>query len=407
MSLPVVEFIRTDADHQGRAAAKLPPLPPLKSMDGLYLHVPFCFHRCHYCDFFSVVDRVGPDAPGNRQDAFIAALLREITTHAEAAEHGLRPDTLFVGGGTPTLLRPDLWQILLKQLSELGVLKRITEFTVEANPETVTHELAAVLAGGGVNRVSIGAQSFEPTHLKTLERWHDPASVARAVKHFREAGIRRINLDLIFGIPGQSVADFDADLDAALHLGVEHLSCYGLTYEPNTALTTRLRQGKVTRCDEEVEAAMYEHAMDRLAAAGFEHYEVSAWAKPGERCRHNLHYWRNGDWLGIGPGAASHVQGVRWKNKPHLEQYLAASPRPPIVDWEQLDARGRADEQLMMGLRLREGVTRAWLDEAFAPRAADIERLITSGFLEQDEQHTRLTRRGLLVADSVIGALIG
>jgi len=369
--------------------------------------VPFCFHRCHYCDFYSVVDRADPTAPDSQQPAFLDALRRELTARVESAEHGLRPESVFVGGGTPTLLRPDLWRILLTHLSESSLLERVAEFTVEANPETVTPELANVLAAGGVDRVSLGAQSFDPAHLRTLERWHDPASVRRAVEHFRGAGIRRINLDLIFAIPGQSVADFDHDLAAALDLGVEHLSCYGLTYEPNTALSTRLRQGKVTPCAEATEMRMYEHAMDRLAGAGFEHYEISAWARPGQRSRHNLHYWRNDDYLGIGPGAASHVQGVRWKNKPHLDQYIARSPDAPISEREQPDARGRADERLMMGLRLRDGVDRAWLHEAFAHRADELQRLIAAGLLEQDQQHTRLTRRGLLVADSAIGSLIG
>jgi len=370
--------------------------------------VPFCFHRCHYCDFYSVVDRASPDDADSRQPAFLEALRRELAARVEAAGHGgLAPDSLFVGGGTPTMLRPDLWRVLLSDLSESGLLRRAAEFTVEANPETVTPQLADVLAGGGVDRVSLGAQSFDPAHLRTLERWHDPASVRRSIEHLRAAGIRRFNLDLIFGIPGQSVADFDHDLAAALELGVEHLSCYGLTYEPNTALTTRLRQGKVTRCDEAVEAAMYEHAMDRLAAAGFEHYEISAWARPGQQSRHNLHYWRNDDYLGVGPGAASHVRGVRWKNKPHLDQYIAASPDPPISELEQPGARGRADEQLMMGLRLREGVAGAWLERAFAHQTQALARLEAGGFLERVGENTRLTRRGLLVADSVIATLIG
>lgn len=379
----------------------------VRAIDGLYLHIPFCFHRCHYCDFYSVVDRVGPDEAGTRQDAFCDALCREL--HARCTESGavLRPDSVFVGGGTPTLLRPELWRRLLARMAGLGLLERVREFTVEANPETVTEKLARTLAAGGVNRVSLGAQSFSPTHLKTLERWHDPASVARAVGRFRDAGIERMNLDLIFAIPGQRLDDFDADLTAALALGVDHLSCYGLTYEPNTKLTTRLRQGQVTACDEALEAAMYEHAMDRLAAEGFEHYEVSAWARPGRRSAHNLHYWRNDAWLGVGPGAASHVQGVRWKNKPHLEQYIAASPTPPVTEVERLDAPGRADERLMMGLRLREGVEAQWLDRAFAGKAQAVAEFAAMGMLERAGGRVRLTRRGLMVADSVIGSLIG
>jgi len=400
--LPVFEFIRAGAPHQGESAAVPAPVQGGKSIRGLYLHVPFCFHRCHYCDFYSVVER--PEQADAAQADFTAALAREIADRA--ARLSPRPDTVFVGGGTPTLLTPPHWRTLLGALQAGRLLAGVDEFTVEANPETVTAELADVLAEGGVTRASIGAQSFNPRHLKTLERWHEPANVSRSVNRFRDAGIERLNLDLIFAIPGQTLDDFAADLDAAIGLGVEHLSCYALTFEPNTAMTTRLGQGRITRTPEDLEAAMYELAMDRLADAGFEHYEISAWARPGTQSRHNLHYWRDDDYLGLGPGAASHVAGMRWKNKPHLGQYVAASPGHPVVDVESLDERGRAGEALMMGLRLREGVDTAWLETAFADRSDDLSMLHESGLLERAGQRTRLTRRGLLVADSVLARLI-
>lgn len=402
LSLPVAEFIRPEAAGQGEPGVW--PVPPDggKSIRGLYLHVPFCFHRCHYCDFYSVV---AAEAEAQAQQAaFTAALTWEIADRAAGLE--ARPDTVFTGGGTPTLLAPGHWRTLLAALREAGLLEAVDEFTVEANPETVTAELAQTLAAGGVTRASIGAQSFNPVHLKTLERWHDPANVRRSIDHFRAAGIDRLNLDLIFAIPGQSLDDFAADLDAALGLGVEHLSCYALTFEPNTAMTTRLAKGQITRTPEELESAMYELAMDKLAAAGFEQYEISAWARPGAQSRHNLHYWRDEDYLGLGPGAASHVAGVRWKNKPHLPQYIAGSPKHPVVEVETRDAAGRAGDRLMMGLRLREGVETAWLNAAFAERADDLAMMRDAGLLEDDADRTRLTRRGLLVADSVLARLI-
>lgn len=323
--------------------------------------------------------------------------------------YDLQPRSVFVGGGTPTYLRPELWTQLLHSLREFSFLDAVTEFTVEANPETVTPQLAGLLARGGVNRVSLGAQSFHPHLLKTLERWHDPANVGRAVRTLRDAGISNINLDLIFAVPGQDLAMLDLDLDHALALEPTHLSCYGLTYEPNTAITQRLKMGQVQPVDEDVEAAMYRRVMQRLAEAGFEHYEVSNWARPGRRCEHNLLYWRNGNWLGAGPSAASHVDGRRWKNAPHLGRYLDAADAPPIVDDETLTPERRVGEQLMLRLRLMEGAPLDWLHGLLPPRDARwamIDELETLQMLHRRDGHLRLTDRGLMVADSVIARLL-
>lgn len=377
-------------------------------MRGLYLHVPLCFHKCHYCDFYSVEHDA--DSPQGRdgQARFTDALLAECRTWAD-----LRPRTIFVGGGTPTLLAARHWRRLLDALRAMGVLHHVDEFTVEANPETVSDDLAATLAAGGVNRVSIGCQSFNPAHLKTLERWHDPRNVSVAMDRFRAHGIRRINLDLIFGIPGQTAEDVAADLEAALALRPTHLSYYGLTYEPNTAMTQRLRQGRFEPVAEAVEGRMYDLIRRRLAEVGFEQYEISAWAGPSasgdgsdgdERCRHNLTYWTSGDYVGLGPGAASHVQGRRWKNAPRLSDYLVGSPHPAIVDAEVLTPRQQAVERLMMGLRLREGVTCASLPPDL-PDPARVQALIDLGLLDRTPTHLRLTDRALPVSDSVIAEL--
>ena len=370
----------------------------------LYLHIPFCFHKCHYCDFYSIVD--SPEA-NNRQGLFLSALLKELAYRSQQVV--LRPHTLFIGGGTPTFLQPALWEQLLTRLHELKLLDNLVEFTVEANPETVTPELMRLLKQGGVNRISMGAQSFQPDLLKTLERWHDPASVALAVDHARQAGIDNINLDLIFAIPGQTLPQLDADLDALLSLQPDHVSCYNLTFEPGTAMLEKLKQGKVHKLDEDLEKEMYQRVIDRLAQAGFEHYEISNWAGKGGPCEHNLHYWANDHWLGLGPAAASHVNGWRWKNVPHLGQYLAHTGQPAVMDVEHLPSDRQIGEVLMMGLRLRQGVKRSWLSQHLPPadpRHAVIDDLLGLDMLALTPTHLHLTQRGLFVADAVIARLL-
>lgn len=397
----------------------------------MYLHLPFCFHKCHYCDFYSVVDRADQD----RQATFTDALIAELRGWSERLE-GWRPRTIFAGGGTPTYLRPELWTKLLEVMRDLGLIEQCVEFTVEANPETVTPALMRQLAAGGVNRVSIGAQSFQRESLEALERWHDPDNVPRAVDACRAAGIDNLSLDLIFAIPGQTLAMLDDDLSSLVALRPTHLSTYGLTYEPNTPLTARLRLGKVIAIDEDTQRAMYQHVLDRLDTEGFEHYEVSNWAKRGSgaggrgsgrigegfsrpqtpdpkprttRCAHNLAYWHNLNWLGVGPGAASHVEGHRWRNVPNLSTYLATSPRPATIDHERLPPDQQVGERLMLGLRLAEGLPLSWIEQHIAPtdhRHDSIDEMIDINMLERTDGHLRLTRRGLFVADSVIAKLL-
>lgn len=380
-------------------------------VDALYMHLPFCFHKCHYCDFFSVVEPQGQAAP--KQQAFTDALVAELEHHA--AQNPIRPLTIFAGGGTPTYLRVELWKQLLDAMHRLSLFASCQEFTVEANPETVTPELMHTLVAGGVNRVSIGAQSFDRTSLKALERWHEPESVPRTVEICRDVGLTNFSLDLIFAIPGQTLAMLEKDLDALLALKPTHLSTYGLTYEPNTPLTAKLRVGQVNPIDENLERDMYQLIITKLEAAGYEHYEVSNWAlkpKPtissaDHRCQHNLAYWHNKNWLGVGPAAASHIDGQRWRNSPNLPKYLAATPTPPTQDHEQLDATGRFGEQLMLGLRLREGIDANWFDQHCRNDQRDAaNEWITLGLLQRTDDRLRLTRTGLFVADSVIAKLL-
>lgn len=377
---------------------------PGRSVHGLYVHIPFCFHKCHYCDFYSFVDTRG------QQPAFVRRLREEIRAAREYLDRPMQ--TVFVGGGTPTLLAPELWRELLEGLTGDISLEPGCEFTVEANPETVDRALLEVLLAGGVNRISIGAQTFHAGHLVTLERHHDPAAVGRSVRLVREAGISNVNIDLIFAIPGQTLDHWQADLRAALDLEPAHISCYGLTYEPNTPLTRKLRAGLITRADQELEAAMYETAMEMLAAEGLEHYEVSNWARPQRQCRHNLLYWRNDSWWPLGPSASGHVAGTRWKNVPHLGAYLDRGPLPPITDVERLDEDGRIGETLMLGLRLTAGIADDRLGDLLsrgtrAPqRRAAVERHTDSGLLGRTAGRLHLTHRGLLLADTVLADLL-
>jgi oxygen-independent coproporphyrinogen-3 oxidase len=348
-------------------------------------------------------------------------LVRELRAQSHFATGPI--ETIFVGGGTPSLLRPDLWEQLLKALHEQLDLSSIRdgsgEFSVECNPETVTPELAEVLQRGGVNRASLGAQSFNPKHLKTLERWHDPAKVSSAIETLRNAGIHRCSLDLIYAIPGQSMSEWDNDLATALSMPIEHLSAYALTYEPGTAMTARLVRGEFTQAPDDLETDMYTHALDVLRADGLERYEVSNHARPGAQCQHNLAYWRQDDWLAIGPSASGHFRAHRWKNTPRLDDYLKLDEEgfAPVCVHEPPDARRELMDLLMTGIRLSEGVDAHealaiadQLQSGDALRRAAIMCTDQGWLRNSDAPRWELTDEGFLFADRVarefIGALI-
>ncbi len=398
--------LRLHDDAAGAATSLDAAIPPGRhAARGLYVHVPFCFHKCHYCDFYSFVDREG------RAGAYLDRLERDLAWIGARTAGAI--ETVFVGGGTPTLLEADELARLTAAIGRLPLASGV-EWTVEANPETIDAGKAAALVAGGVNRVSIGAQSFDPRHLKTLERWHDPASVGRAVSTLREAGVANLNLDLIFGIPGQSLAEWRDDLARALALHPEHLSCYGLTYEPNTAMTKRLLKGEFEPCDDEVEAEMYDATRTMLAGAGFAQYEISNHARAGRECRHNLVYWRNEPWWAIGPSASGFVAGHRFKVVPRLGDWLARATDdapPVVVDHEPPDEARHASEALMLGLRLAEGID-AELERravALAPARAEVfAEALAAGLLERDAGAGRLrfTARGMALANEVLVRLV-
>mgnify|MGYP005852862365 CR=1 FL=1 len=370
------------------------------TVDALYVHVPFCWRVCGYCDFYSEVF----DRP--RIEPLVDALGRELDSYRARVD--LRPRTIFIGGGTPTTLPPPTLARLLAACRQDARTGPDFEFTVEANPATVTPAIAETLAAGGVTRVSIGAQSFDPAELAILDRQHRPEQVAQTVATCREHGLTHISLDLIFAIPGQTLAGWRANLRTALELDPEHLSCYGLTYEPGTPLHERWQAGAVQRVDSDVEADMYEATIDDLAAAGLPQYEISNYARPGAECRHNLVYWRNEPYLGIGPSAAGFVDETRYRNVPDTAAYVAAitAGRSPRVEEERLDPLARQRETAMLGLRLRAGIDRAAFRARFGVDATDtfatvIARYVADELLEVTDTHIRLTRRGVLVADRV------
>ena len=375
-----------------------------------YVHVPFCAHHCGYCDFAVTA--------GNDHliDLYLEAVAAELATLG--TPH--RVESLFIGGGTPTHLSADqlrrLLEVVTRWLPPLLTSSRKDEvereFSIEANPDSLAEEKAAVMAAFGVNRVSLGVQSFQAGALATLDRRHSPEHVAHAVAAARKH-IPVVSLDLIFGAPGSTLAGWVSDLDAALAFDPPHVSTYGLTYEKGTPLWKQRHRGALVPVPEDDELAMYEHAMDRLAAAGFEQYEISNFARPGFRCRHNERYWANEAYYGFGVGAARYINGARELNVRDTRLYIrkALAGEPVAFQREELPPRARAFETMATQLRRAEGIGRARfreqtgfdLDE-LAPAALTL--LADTGVTTDDGASVRLTRRGKCVADAAVAELL-
>ena len=365
---------------------------------GLYVHIPFCFHKCHYCDFYSIT-RQTPE----RMSRFVDLLLRQAEEYSP-----WQPRTVFFGGGTPSLLPPQDMERLLRGLAERIDLTTMDEWTVECNPATLTRDYCVMLRQLGVNRLSFGAQSFDSNELKILERHHDPEDVPRSLEMARSAGFERLNIDLIYAIPGQSLAAWMRSLRHAMALGLNHLSCYGLTYESNTPMAVRKRLGQIRSVDESVELEMLHETRACLIDHGLPPYEISNYAAPGQECRHNLVYWNGENYLGLGPSAASHIDGTRWKSPPHLGEWesAVASRKPAVIDLEILDPQRRAAELVYLQLRLSHGIdftdfaVRAGFD-ARSLYAGQMSSLQSAGVITIDSTGFRLSERGIDVADSV------
>ncbi|MCE5326482.1 MAG: radical SAM family heme chaperone HemW [Planctomycetaceae bacterium] len=372
----------------------------------LYIHVPFCLRKCRYCDFFSVA--IDP----RKAARFVCAAGAEM--EMRLAELAMPAESIFVGGGTPTALGAAMLEKLLAPLS--GFADADTEFSVEANPCSLNDAVADVLAAAGVNRVSIGVQSLADAELTVLGRPHKAADVARAVETVRRAGIENISLDLIYGVPGQDEASWRRSLKAALALKPAHMSCYALSVEEGTPLAADVAAGRLQPADEQTQKNCYYAAIETLAAAGLEHYEISNFARPGNRCRHNLTYWHNRPYLGIGPAAASYVAGIRRTNAPDLEAYLTAledrnRPDFPPASAERLAGQAAYAETLMLGLRLIEGISRRELSARFGCDPIDafpqaIKRYASQGALVVTGETIRIAREYFFVADTILADII-
>jgi oxygen-independent coproporphyrinogen-3 oxidase len=351
----------------------------------LYAHVPFCARICPYCAFH--VHRGGAE----EQRAFVAALRRE--WRAAREEFPLELETIYFGGGTPSILSAELFSELA---DELPRERAFSEFTLEVNPATVTEAKARAWRAAGVNRISLGAQSFDAAMLELLGRQHGPRDVAETCELLWAQGFDNINIDLMFALPGQEMAGWDATLAAALACRPEHVSAYALTYEEDTPF---FEKRGLWRLEEELEIAMFERTREALAAAGVFAYEISNFARPGRESRHNLAYWRGADYLGLGPSACSTIGSARWRNVPNTPAYIERVNRGESVreERETLDAATRAKERIMFGLRMREGVERG----EFSGADAELGRLARNGLTEEKAGRVYLTPRGQLVADSV------
>ncbi|CEA08183.1 Oxygen-independent coproporphyrinogen-III oxidase 1 [Arthrobacter saudimassiliensis] len=377
---------------------------------GLYVHIPFCAVRCGYCDFNTYTAR--ELGGGASQDEYGGTAQQEVAFAARALRGSGVPDrqlgTVFFGGGTPTLLPArDLADILGAAVAEWGLAPG-AEVTTEANPDSVTPESLRLLADAGFTRVSFGMQSAVPHVLKVLDRTHNPARVPDAVRWARDAGLN-VSVDLIYGTPGESMADWRRSVEEALSYEPDHISAYALIVEDGTRLARQIRRGEVPEVDDDDHADKYQLADELMSAAGLHWYEVSNWARTSaDECRHNLAYWRSDDWWGIGPGAHSHVGGVRWWNVKHPAAYAARlqSGQSPAAGRETLDADTRYLEDVMLRARLAEGLPASALHASGRQAVAG---LIADGLVEPAAAFAgtlRLTLRGRLLADAVVRRLL-
>jgi oxygen-independent coproporphyrinogen-3 oxidase len=381
---------------------------------GVYVHVPFCQTRCGYCDFntYTALEL----GPGVSRGGYADTVLREIRLAADVLFDGdafgdqiPAVSTIFFGGGTPTLLPAEHLGIVIREIAERFGLADDVEITTEANPETVTPSYLAKLREVGFTRVSVGMQSAVARVLAVLDRQHRPGRPEQVVAEARAAGFEHVNLDLIYGSPYETDDDWRASLDAAIGAGPDHVSAYALVVEEGTALARQVARGVVPAPDDDVLADRYVMADDALRAAGYDWYEISNWARSeAGRCRHNELYWGDANWWGFGPGAHSHVGGVRWWNVKHPVRYAALvdAGRSPAAGRETLDAEARFTEQVMLGVRRREGLS---LRDLPAPVRGVVPQLARWGLVDQQRfegGRIVLTQRGRLMADAVVKELL-
>jgi putative oxygen-independent coproporphyrinogen III oxidase len=358
---------------------------------GVYVHIPFCLTRCGYCDFnaYAGLDELKP--------SYLRSLFREAELSSPAWE-GEKFVSVFLGGGTPTTVAPADLRALLMLLRDRFDLGEEAEVTIEANPDTVTQASLGAMLDAGYTRLSIGAQSFDPTVLAALERIHQPASVQSAMAAARRAGYRNVSLDLIYGANGETLDSWRRTLDEAIALGPDHVSAYALTIEPATSLGRKVASGEAPAPDPDLQADMFMLACEVLAGAGYHHYEISNWARPGFECVHNLGYWERRPYVGLGAGAHSYRDDVRWWNARPPETYMEmiAAGELPIGGSESLDPSDAYLEEVFLKLRILEGVPSSWFE------SDRYERYIRTGLLTDDLGRLVPTERGMLLLNELV-----
>ena len=392
--LPVGEPVPRDGSlPEGVSAGKRP--------FALYIHIPFCARRCGYCDFNTyTIAELGGDESIEKQ--YVDALVKEIAL-ARSIVGDQQVTTIFFGGGTPTLLPSSEIARILDAVQLQFRLSDDVEITTEANPDSVTAESLRELRAAGINRISFGVQSTTPHVLQTLDRTHNPAQVPNVVHAARDAGFTHISVDLIYGTPGETIVEWEESVRSLLTLPIDHISAYSLIVEEGTKLGAQVRRGALAMPDEDLNADKYIVADDLFTAAGFAWYEVSNWAKPGGACKHNEMYWKNNDWWGLGAGAHSHVDGVRWWNKKLPAAYIKQlqEESSPALAREILTDEERSFEELMLGIRTREGLPLSLVSHSAAAVA------LADGNLEAEQYEMGrvvLTRSGRLIADALLRA---
>lgn len=376
-------------------------------MVGIYVHIPFCAAKCGYCDFHSLV--AGEDFVGN----YLAALNQEIQYYGSTLKGRFKLDTLYIGGGTPTLLTAKQLERLIYRIRQEFSFYQTAEMTIEANPKTLTSEKVAALKRAGINRVSLGAQAFQDDLLHTLGRIHSAQDITDSVRLLQQGGIANINLDLIYALPNQTVAHWQSSLNQAVELGIKHLSCYSLIIEPDTPFAELNKRQALELPAEDDELEMFEYTIDFLADRGFSHYEISNFAYPTYESRHNSLYWQSASYLGVGSGAHGYLDRTRYANTRDLKQYIASwQSGEPALDYnEELSDSQQMDEFMMVGLRMLHGVNDEHFISRFDKSLFDVYRqqirtLHNRGLVEVDGNRIKLTRAGVFLGNQVFSAFI-
>jgi len=374
----------------------------------LYIHIPYCISKCPYCDFNS---HVVADIP---EGSYTDALLRELEFHGASNDwRGRNLRSIFFGGGTPSTFKPASIAKLLAWVAATFPIDVDCEITMEANPGTVDAANFAGYRDAGVNRISVGVQSFQPRLLKFLGRIHDAEEAKQALKVVKQAGFENFSFDLIYANPGQTLEELANDLDTALEFQPPHLSAYNLTFEEGTPFHQEYRAGRMANLSEDEEIAMAELIESKLSAAGLQRYEISNYARPGLHSRHNVNYWRSGDYLGLGAGAHSYkrnadgVTGRRWSDEKNPRRYmsLVAESNHGVIDWEQIDFHKAAGEFMFLGLRMTAGISIEAFHARFGKSPREfyprIQTWLDGEFLEETKGHLRLTQKGMMLANSI------